>query len=221
MMCNGTVGLNTLSAAEDQSLKADRQVSGASMRATVRRIPTTTDGTFQGNSMTLGSAGATGDYLRKIQVEIGAGGAGGVWLSQALDPAATSGTTGSAIANATAQTFTAGPAFTATKNQYAGRIASFTYTPTGGSPTVFKSRIASHPAWTSTTTIAMTLEDTPPAGSAPTGWSIEGTLSRRLIEASRSAGFYEYTYDERSVAGGFILTIGASVIEAHAFGNLT
>jgi hypothetical protein len=213
--------------AEDQDKLWFRTVNGAAQRILVsRKVTTAALGSFAANgrvSLTLSGtgAGASGDYLRKLRIEVKTAGKAGVWLHQFSDPVMVQGAAGAAIANAAAQTFTAGANYTFTENALADRVISFLYTPTGGVAQWFTTRIASHAALTATSAIAVTLEDTPPAGSAPTQWMIEGLRSRRVLDPASAAGVYEVEYNELSEYGGWMLSVGAGVISAEAFGGFS
>jgi hypothetical protein len=220
--------LTTLLNGEDPR-GVNRTINGGTQHFAIKRIATTTAGTFLGNGNVNvapnGTVGQQGDYIENVVVEVKAmasGGKAGVFLTQLSDPVFAQGLTGSAITNTTSQTFTAGSNLTLTANQLADRVISFQYTPTGLSPMWFTTRIVSHAAVAASATLPFTLEDTPDAGSAPTSWIIHGVLARRLLDPAAPATSVPYNITCRYEAetGGFVAWIGNGVVNADIYGVL-
>lgn len=201
-----------------------KTIEAAGTAVAVKRLSTATAGVFANNGnfnlAPNGTVGSAGDYLRSIQVEVKAmatGGKAGIFVSELSDEIFAQGTTGSAITATAAQTLTAGAALTAAANTLADRVVSFYYTPTGGTAQWYTTRIVSHAA-ISTTAIALTLEDTPEAGSVPSSWIIHGPRARRWMEPGRAEGVYTIDCRREAITGGFVAWVGNGIVVGDFYG---
>jgi hypothetical protein len=219
-------------AASEDSRGFGKTVSAGSTRVIVKRTPTTTAGTFLNtgnvNLSPNGTVGSAGDYLRNIKAEVKAAtnaGKAGIFVTQLSDAVFASGTTGSAIANSTSQTFTIPATAAVAANALADRVITFEYVPAvpaaNAAKMWFTTRIVSHAAIAASGTpssITLVLEDTPDAGAAPTSWTIHGPKAYRALAPDSAAGNYNIPCEFEAEAGGFVAWVGSGVVSAEFFG---
>lgn len=195
-----------------------------------KRAPTITPGVFsnvgQLNVAPNGTMGAKGDIITRLRATVktvGNGAKAAIWLTQLGDSTYATGTAGAAVSAGTSLTLTAGAIFPADANALVDRLVTFKYLP-NNSPVAHwgMATIASHVAIT-TTSIALTVNETLEAGGVITEWIIHGTRARQLMEPTRTPRDEPYLVDLNIEAetGGFQLWHGTAFSDLELTGLFT
>jgi hypothetical protein len=205
---------------EDQTADALKVTRAAATPVTV--LPLTDSLGLKPNSdVMLGTIGAPGDIIDTLIVNIQDYTRCAVFLRDGNVPDPVTGTSGTAPSAGTNLALTAASAFTATANQYAGRVLSVTYTPTSGTSSTFKRLIVGHAAVAASVTLSsLTVDETIPAGATITQWAIEHASSVQIVGPSLSDRHPLIIPWGRSINGGFRLSVDAGV-QVTALGKFT
>lgn len=205
------VGLSTLISGEDQTNNWLQTADGGWQYYNVD--PPSIGGiTSPNTNKILGTAGAAGDYLKTLVLNVVSNTTSAVYLTDGVGTNQLSGTAGTNPPGTTTLTVTA-TATTAAANAYAGSIVSVTYTPTSGASTVFKRRIVSHAAFAAATSLAFTVTHALPAGATITAWAVEPALtSFEVVPYNMAVGVYTLPLGIKSTVGGWRLSTDSGVL---------
>lgn len=214
------VALTTLLAGEDQTNDWVKTADGATQGYHLLPMPTATGGLMP-NETSIGAAAAAGDYLKSITLFVSNTTNAACYLSQDGQTAVTSGSTGSTASASTSVSVTATSAFTATANQYAGRILKLQYTPTGSaSQLTIRRRIVSHAAFSAVTALTFVVTHAIPAGGTIGSWQVEGDASFELTRYNNPVGIVQIELGQVSTYGGWRIAVDSGV-DAHVIGRFS
>lgn len=181
VLVDPTTGNPGLISGEDQATDTLRVISGAATMISV--IPLTDTLGFKPNSdVVMGTIGAAGDIVTSVIVNVQDNTKCAVYVRDGDAPDPITGTTGTAPTASSTLVLTSTASSNVTANQYAGRVLSITYIPTGGTAAKFKRLITAHAAVTiSTAWTSITVDEAVPAGATITQWAIEHQSSVQLV----------------------------------------
>lgn len=214
------VNLTELLSGEDQTNDWIKTADGATQGYHLLPMPTASGGLMP-NETSIGSAAAAGDYLKTVTLFVSNTTNAACYLSQDGQTAVVSGSTGSTATASTSVSVTSTSAFTATANQYAGRILKLQYTPTGSaSQLTIRRRIVSHAAFSAVTALTFVVTHAIPAGGAIGSWQVEGDASFELTRYNNPVGIVQIELGQVSTYGGWRIAVDSGV-DAHVVGRFS
>jgi hypothetical protein len=170
-----------------------------------------------------GGGGASGDYLKRININVNSATNSAVYLrdgtvSSAPDSLVGTGTAATPVLAAAATPALTGASTSIVANFYVNRVMYMTYTPTAphiGEITI-KRKIVSHPAYVAATSFVFTTTHAWPAGGVPSFWGIEHASSKEIVPFNHSVGIDNLDYGVTSINGPWQISVDAGVeVEVH------